>query len=164
MDLDSDAAGWDGGSDGRSRTWLRAQALVAPVVVSAVAVASVMAAVMQMRANAEREARPVTASASGAVVQAPPLTSLSAHARHPARPARSDHMRAAIACAECGVVEAVLPVSPPAPRHAAAYQMRIRMDDGSLRTVEQRGALAAGSRVLVAGGAVHLLPNRGGEG
>ncbi len=165
MDLDSDAADSDGGSEGRSRTWLRVQALVTPVVVSAVAVAGVMAAVMQMRANADREARPVTASAaSGSVVQAPPLTSLSAHARHAAQPARSDHPRAAIACADCGVVEAVLPVSPPAPRHAAAYQMRIRMDDGSLRTVEQRGALAAGSRVLVAGGAVHLLPNRGGEG
>jgi hypothetical protein len=34
--------------------------------------------------------------------------------------------------------------------------MRIRMDDGSLRTVEQRGALAAGTRVVVEGGSVRL--------
>jgi hypothetical protein len=32
-----------------------------------------------------------------------------------------------------------------------AYQMHIRMDDGSTRTVEQRGALAAGSRVRLEG-------------
>ena len=36
------------------------------------------------------------------------------------------------------------------------FQMRIRMDDGSLRTVEQRGALAAGTRVVVEGGSVRL--------
>jgi hypothetical protein len=119
---------------------------------------------MQMRANADREARPVTASVAGGVVHAPPLASINAHLQHVSRAAPTDRARAAIACADCGVVETVLPVSQPAPRRAGAYQMRIRMDDGSLRTVEQRGALAAGSRVLVAGGAVHLLPNRDGEG
>jgi hypothetical protein len=32
------------------------------------------------------------------------------------------------------------------------FQMHIRMDDGSVRTVQHRGALAAGSRVAVEGG------------
>ena len=40
---------------------------------------------------------------------------------------------------------------------ASGYQMHIRMDDGSTRTVEQRGALAAGSRVVVEGKSVRPL-------
>jgi hypothetical protein len=39
-----------------------------------------------------------------------------------------------------------------------AFQMRIRMDDGTLRTVEQRGAVAAGSRVLLEGRSVRVMP------
>jgi hypothetical protein len=38
------------------------------------------------------------------------------------------------------------------------------MDDGSLRTVQQAGALAAGARVLVAGGSAHMLTQRPGQG
>ena len=37
-----------------------------------------------------------------------------------------------------------------------AYQMHIRMSDGSMRTIEQRSALAAGSHVVVEGRAVRL--------
>lgn len=37
-----------------------------------------------------------------------------------------------------------------------AYVMRIRMNDGTTRTVEQRGALARGSHVIVEGQTAHL--------
>ena len=46
----------------------------------------------------------------------------------------------------------------------SSYQMHIRMDDGSTRTVEQRGALAAGSRVVVEGKSVRPLPAPPGGG
>jgi outer membrane lipoprotein SlyB len=42
-----------------------------------------------------------------------------------------------------------------------AYQLRIRMSDGTVRTVEQRNSVAAGSRVVVEGGAVRPVPARG---
>jgi len=92
------------------------------------------------------------------VVKAPPLKPLK-----PLRPAApggqqgselrgpTRAMGAAPACNECGVVEAVVAAGP-----GEGFQMRIRMDDGSLRTVQQRGALAAGTRVVVDGGAVRL--------
>jgi len=37
-----------------------------------------------------------------------------------------------------------------------AYQMRVRMSDGTVRTVEQRSAVAAGSRVVVEGGGLRV--------
>jgi hypothetical protein len=46
----------------------------------------------------------------------------------------------------------------------SGYQMHIRMDDGSVRTVEQRGALAAGSRVIVERDSVRVLADRSGQG
>ena len=42
--------------------------------------------------------------------------------------------------------------------------MHIRMDDGSTRTLQQRGALAAGSRVLVEGDSVRVLAEQTGAG
>lgn len=42
-----------------------------------------------------------------------------------------------------------------------AYQVRVRMNDGTVRTVEQRGSVAAGSRVVVEGGAVRPLASQG---
>lgn len=38
-----------------------------------------------------------------------------------------------------------------------AYQVRVRMNDGTVRTVEQRASVAAGSRVVLEGGAVRPL-------
>ena len=38
------------------------------------------------------------------------------------------------------------------------YQMRVRMNDGSVRTIEQSSAVPAGSRVLVEGNAMRLAP------
>lgn len=39
------------------------------------------------------------------------------------------------------------------------YQMRVRMNDGSVRTIEQPGAVAVGSRVVVEGNSMRLAPN-----
>ncbi|HEX9721148.1 MAG TPA: hypothetical protein VGA59_15630, partial [Ramlibacter sp.] len=52
----------------------------------------------------------------------------------------------------CGVVESVA-----LPNQQGAFQVRIRMDDGSLRTVEQSGPVAAGARVLLEGTSVRVL-------
>ena len=78
--------------------------------------------------------------------------------------AQTSERHALAACADCGVVEAVVPVDPPADEAGPAWQVRIRMDDGTVRTVEQRRALAAGSRVTVAGGSIRVLSNRPGQG
>jgi hypothetical protein len=105
----------------------------------------------------ERDEHPAVPAASpvkalSAVVTAPPL-SKAAGPREDTSPALNRAPEAErSACRECGVVESVVALK--RPRDAVAYQMRIRMDDGSVRTVEQRGALAAGSRVVVARGSV----------
>lgn len=39
------------------------------------------------------------------------------------------------------------------------YQMRVRMNDGSVRTIEQPGAVAVGSRVVVEGNSMRPAPN-----
>lgn len=71
-------------------------------------------------------------------------------------------------CGDCGVVEAVRPVSArsegdrpavrsqaasatPKPRRASAYRVSVRMDDGSVRTLTQRRPPVIGARVVVAG-------------
>jgi hypothetical protein len=79
----------------------------------------------------------------GEVVKAPPLQAPSARA-----------MGGAAACRQCGVVVMVVAVVEPNAKEPRGYQMHIRMDDGSVRTIEQRGALAAGSRVVVDNGLV----------
>jgi hypothetical protein len=116
-------------------------------------------------AGSDAEKEPVLA-----VVTAPPL-------KPPGRtmaagstsdtPGRSPDTRALgsdSACAKCGVVETVVAVHGYAQPQASGYQMHIRMDDGSVRTVEQRGALAAGSRVIVERGSVRALPDPPGQG
>ncbi len=96
--------------------------------------------------------QPVAAAAAPAsVVQAPPLDGLASAVQTGA-------------CRDCGVIESVVALAPRAQDEAVAYQMRIRMDDGSLRTVEQRGALATGSRVTVGGGSVRSVSGRPGPG
>lgn len=127
----------------------RREGLVSALAVAAVAIAAVLAAMLHSPRDGRADA-PRLALAAAGVVQAPALASQ----RDPF----------ATACAECGVVEAALPLKSPAAEPGMAWQMRIRMDDGTVRTVEQRGALAAGSRVVVAGGFVRVLSNRPGQG
>jgi hypothetical protein len=136
---------------------------VPTLAVLAVAIAAVAAAFMGVRPDAH-EARPAAAlpATPQAVVHAPPLV-VTAPPLKPAKPkseARgqgselpdtTSAMGSAPVCEKCGVVETVLAAKP-----GDTFQMRIRMDDGSLRTVEQRGALAAGTRVVVEGSSVRL--------
>jgi outer membrane lipoprotein SlyB len=41
-------------------------------------------------------------------------------------------------------------------KKVTVYQMRVRMNDGSVRTIEQPGAVAVGSRVVVEGNSMRL--------
>ncbi|MEJ6022441.1 hypothetical protein [Ramlibacter sp. PS4R-6] len=121
----------------------RGSTLLPTAAVTAVAVFAVVAAVMVKRGD-----DPVVAggTAPAEVVTAPPLK---------APDTRS--MGGAAACKDCGVVQMVVAVNEPGGTAPRAYQMHIRMDDGSTRTIEQRGALAAGSRVQVKGSSVKPL-------
>ena len=119
----------------------RRETLLPTVAVSAVAVAAVVAAVMVKHTD-----DPAAYSTAGAqpakVVTAPPLAP------------DTKSMGGASACKTCGVVQMVVAVNAAGRSEPRAYQMHIRMDDGSTRTIEQRGALAAGSRVQVEGSSV----------
>ena len=133
------------------------------LAVLAVAIAAVAAAFMGTRPDPEVQPAASLPSPPQAVVRAPPLV-VTAPPMKPADPAPPAHrqgsevrgttsaMGSASACEKCGVVESVLAANKP----GEGFQMRIRMDDGSLRTVEQRGALAAGTRVVVEGRSVRL--------
>lgn len=130
----------------------RSESLVPAMAVTAVAVAAVAAAVMVQRVETKVQrdlamdaVRPAPA-ASSAVVTAPPL-----------KPSATQLMGGAAACKQCGVVEMVVAVQSADRKEPRGYQMHIRMDDGSLRTIEQRGALAAGSRVTVDGSTVTAM-------
>jgi hypothetical protein len=118
----------------------RSELLVPGAAVLAVAVAALAATLMSKPDDAQDRQRLATAPvARQEVVQAPPLDPTAT-------------MGGAPACQNCGVVESV--AAAPNKR----FQMRIRMQDGSLRTMEQRGALPAGSRVTVEGEQVRLMP------
>jgi hypothetical protein len=120
------------------------------VAVSAVAAMAIVAAVMVKRTEIPEQltadARALPSASKGEVVTAPPLTAPD-----------TKSMGAAAACTTCGVVQTVVAVYEQGRDAPRAYQMHIRMDDGSVRTVEQRGALAAGSRVKVNGGDVRPI-------
>jgi hypothetical protein len=127
--------------------------LVAACAVGVVVVAGLAAALLTGRQDASESvvagAGPVNTSAHrGGVVTAPPLNT----------------MGAAPACGDCGVVQLVVAVYEYGQPQPNGYQMHIRMDDGTTRTVQQRGALAAGSRVLLDGETVRVLaePSRAG--
>lgn len=130
----------------------RRETLLPALAVAAVAVVAVFAAVMvqraethvQRQATAESASRPAPGQSPN-VVQAPPLT------------APTQAMGSGAPCKQCGVVQTVVAVFDEGGTEPRGYQMHIRMDDGTLRTVEQRGALAAGSRVVVDGKSVRPL-------
>ncbi|MDB5871726.1 MAG: hypothetical protein JWQ07_1168 [Ramlibacter sp.] len=124
------------------------QALAPTLAVMAVAIAALAAAMMTRHTQAPPDHRAAAQSAQQAVAQepspvvtAPPLNT----------------MGAGPACQTCGTVESVVAADAPNKN----YRMRIRMDGGSFRTVEQRGALAAGSRVVLDGATVRLMPGNG---
>jgi hypothetical protein len=122
-----------------SRAPSRRETLLPALAVAAVAFVAVLAAVMVKRV--ENPGAPITASVDpNTVITAPPLAAPNTRS-----------MGGAAACGDCGVVQMVVAVNDTGGKVPRAYQMHIRMDDGSTRTVEQRGALAAGSRVKLEG-------------
>lgn len=147
--------------------------LVAVLAVGVVAAAGLAAALMTGWRDPADPAMAGAGQTSAAanrkeVVTAPPLkppatvaaqASGQASARLPA-----NAMGAAPACRNCGVVQMVVAVHGYGQPRPQAYQMHIRMDDGSHRTVQQRGALAAGSRVVIDGDTVRALAERPGPG
>lgn len=144
----------------------RAASLLPKLAVVAVAGAAVAAAFMSTRGDPPQDAPMASAPPPPRqeVVRAPPLVVTAPPLKPPARPVQDRQqgsaargpttaMGASAACGPCGVVESVVAAPP-----GAGFEMRIRMDDGSLRKVEQRGAVAAGTRVWVEGGSVRPLP------
>ena len=122
------------------------ETLVPAMTVAAIAIIALTAAVMVKRGDTAQtrevaqQQKPATPVADANVVQAPPLKAPDTKA-----------MGGAPACKECGVVQVVVAVFDRGGTEPRAYQMHVRMDDGTVRMVEQRGALAAGSRVVVDG-------------
>jgi hypothetical protein len=147
------------------KTW-STDKLVAGLAVALVAAAGLTAALTVGRRDT---ADPVVAAVgqvdtSGAheeVVTAPPLKpparSAAQAKRNSSARTAARAMGAAPVCRDCGVVQMVVAVYEYGQPQPDGYQMHIRMDDGSTRTVQQRGALAAGSRVMVQGDTVHVL-------
>ena len=155
--MDSDFERQARGKAGVSLRWRerlrRIGTLVPTLAVMSVVVTALAATVMVTRPDWQNASRPAVISKNEQeVVKAPPLV-VKAPPVNAAGNARSKALGAGPACRNCGVVESVALAS----QHGA-FQIRIRMDDGTLRTVEQRGAVAAGSRVLLEGGAVRVMP------
>jgi hypothetical protein len=155
----------------------RRETVIPTMAVTAVAIAAVVTAVMVKRGELGGEelvsqatppavtqqaspgsapgATPRAENSDASVVTAPPLKSDSP--KEPSSRAATSALGGTAACGNCGVVETVVAVHEYAKTVPSGYQMHIRMDDGSVRTVEQRGALAAGSRVKIEGGSVRAL-------
>jgi hypothetical protein len=120
---------------------------VPAAAVAAMAVVSVATAVMMSRQQHahDLQARPAVAQARQVVtapqqvVKAPPPNALGAGP----------------GCRNCGVVESV------ASNRPSTFQMRVRMDDGSVRSIEQRAAFPAGQRVVVEGGTLKAATENG---
>jgi hypothetical protein len=152
--------------------------------IAAVAVAAVLAAVMTQRSDFLLDAAPAKLSqlslsssaaepkAGGPVVHAPPLvgqTPPTAVAKTNPTPAATADTATRVlgaagpTCKTCGVVESVIAVRGESSDRAVTvgYLMQIRMDDGTWRMVEQRGAMPAGSRVVVEGSTVRLSRGQG---
>ena len=144
------------GPDARVR-WRR-ETLVPTLAAVVVAVTAVITTVVVTRNGSPPlavEQAPDTSVSEKAVVTAPPLKPAP---QAPAKMRTGVHaMGASAACRNCGVVQMVVAVHDYRQPKPSAYQMHIRMDDGTTRTVEQRGALAAGSRVVVEGKSVRAL-------
>lgn len=118
-----------------------AAALVLKLAVLAVAITALGAVIMSMRTKPPAiDYRATAPPPKQEVVRAPPLNRMGSNA----------------GCPGCGVVESVSES-----KSTDGFEMRIRMDDGSIRTVEQRGAMAAGTRVVVDGAMVRLMPAPG---
>jgi hypothetical protein len=128
----------------------RRRNLITSLSVAAVAAAALIATWATLRPSAEddrmRPAHPLEAP----VVKAPPITAPDTSVA--GGPPTAD-------CPQCGVVEAVAVT-----QNHRAFQVRVRMSDGSVRTLEQATPVVAGSRVVVQGGVAKPAPNAQSQG
>lgn len=129
------------------KAWLQ------PLAVAAVAIAALVATWFANRpadpdaGQGGRPARPLEQP----VVKAPPITTPNT--------AVAGGPPTTGSCANCGVVEAVAML-----QNQGAFQLQIRMNDGSLRTVQQPVPLMAGARVVVEGRVARPLPAQAPQG
>ena len=130
----------------------RREMLITAFAVAAVAAASLLAVFAPPRVERAELNQSASVQPAAGVVTAPPLTTVS-------KQPDTRLMGGAPACMNCGVVENVVAVHGRAngKTDAIGFLMNIRMDDGTTRMVEQRGALAAGSRVVVERDSVRAL-------
>lgn len=143
---DRRAAGWD--RLRRDESWIPTASVVA------VAIVAVVATVIVPRSEVHQgNVQAVQPPAQHIVVRAPPLV-VKAPPVDGRPPLHS--MGAGAACSNCGVIQTVTAKKGGSAGQAVGYLMDIRMDDGTVLTVEHRGALPAGSRVVVEGETVRL--------
>lgn len=161
------------GSRPRPKARKRRVRPLVPALVAGLATAAIATALIANRGDAPNATQAVSISSDAAqdrtgVVTAPPLKAPSRPVAQgpPANPESSTSARADAgpACRNCGVVQMVVAVHGYAQPQPSGFQMHIRMDDGSVRTIEQRGALAAGSRVIVERDSVRVLAQRPTQG
>jgi hypothetical protein len=170
MDLDESTATTGAAPPAARPSWrerLRVnKASVPAAAVAAVAIVSVTTAVMMSRhQGAQPDVRPPPAVADNRVVKAPPLVVKAPPLNGPQKLAQARRSRdgapatdsagAGPGCRNCGVVESV------ASNRPSTYQMRVRMDDGTVKSIEQRAAFPAGSRVVLEGGALRAMTENG---
>jgi hypothetical protein len=141
----------------------RRETLAPAFAVGAVAAVAVATAFVVKRAETSPPQQAILEPArqEQAAVRPPPSEKSEVVVAPPLKRPDTSVLGAQAACDQCGVVEMVVAVydhGKPAPR---GYQMHVRMDDGSVRTVEQRGAFAAGSRVVVEGKSLRPLAQSG---
>lgn len=144
----------------------RSARLVSFVAVAAVAAVALGAAWYVPRHGATVQATAATAPAMQlpthplppqAVVQAPPLAP---PATAPVRGAATAQ-GAGAACADCGTVVRVAALRERGRATAKSFQMQVRMDAGGEQVIEQRGAMAPGSRVRLRDGQLVALTPAG---
>jgi hypothetical protein len=143
--------------DKQQYTWVPTAAVTAVAFVAVTA--ALVVAHDQLGRESARQSSQVaaTSSAPQEVVRAPPLV---VKAPPIARDRKGTNaMGAGPACVNCGVVKTVVANHAGPSARDASYLMEIRMDDGTLRTIEHRGALPAGSRVIVEGQSIKLARN-----
>jgi hypothetical protein len=141
------------------RSWrerLRIDRSTAPAAaVVAMAVVSVTTAVMMSRQDrSPGDVRPPPHLAANAPVVTAPVQVVKAPPLNPRAP-DTRSAGAGPGCRNCGVVESVVS------RRASSYEMRVRMDDGSIKSIEQGAALPAGQRVVLEGGSLRAAPENG---
>lgn len=127
----------------------RRRNFITSLAVAAVAAAALVATWASLRPASDDRMRPAH-PLEAPVVKAPPITAPDTSVA--GGPPAAD-------CPQCGVVEAVAVT-----KNHGAFQVRVRMSDGSTRTFEQTTPVVAGSRVVVQGGVAKPAPNAQTQG